>query len=149
MSWAKYEGFHLAKKQGLPCASVSTDGNGTGFDRLTYSHMIAVLNVGAVTGTTPTLDVKVQHATALSGSYADYTPDVIFDNGDTTVTTAKFAQVTDADANTVVKMDVDLAKARRYIRFVKTVGGTQPVFLCSVDALLGQYDRSASPGYSG
>jgi hypothetical protein len=94
-------------------------------------------------GSSPTLDVKIQDSATGSSGWADYTPNVIFANGDTTVTTAKFPQVT---TDGIYKMDVDLSAAKRYIRFVKTVGGSSPQIYVAVHCLLDQIDASNVPG---
>ena len=143
MSWAKYSGYHFVAKVGLtPGAYVTTNGNGSSIDRLTYSHAIATLNVVMNSGTNPTIDVKIQDSADGTTGWADFTPVEIYANGDTTVTTAKFAQVT---TDGISKMDVDLSAAKRYIRFVKTVGGSNPQIYLSVSVLLGQRDGVA-PG---
>ncbi len=137
MSWAKYTGYHLAALQGLAPAAITTDGNGSALDRLHYDHMIAVLNIGAFAS--GTLDVSIQDSSTGSSGWADFTPNVIFANGDTTVTTAKFNQVTTTDANSVVKMDVDLKAAKRYIRFVKTFNSGGGSCTVGVVVLKGEY----------
>ena len=143
MSWAKYSGYHFAAKVGIASgAYITTNGNGVAIDRLTYSHMIATMDVVMNSGTNPTLDVKIQDSADGTTGFADYTPNTVYANGDTTVTTAKFAQVT---TDGITKMDVDLSAAKRYIRFVKTVGGSNPQIYVAVHALLGQRDGTA-PG---
>lgn len=148
MSWAKYSGYHFAMKQGLPPATVTTDGNGTGFDRLGYLHALADLNVGAVSGTSETLDIKVQDSADNSTGWADYVPDVLFANNLATGTTAAFPQLDSTVANSIRKLDIDLGAAKRYIRFVKTVGGTTPSFLCSVGVFLDQRQGTVPGGTS-
>lgn len=142
MSWAKYSGFHFSLVSGIAPATVTTDANGSAIDRLRYSHLMADLNVTVSSGTLPTLDVRVQDSADGSTGWANFTPNVVFDNNLSGVTTAAFPQVTTTG---ISKLDVDLSAAKRYIRFVQTVGGTQPSMIVSVGAWLGQYDRTA-PG---
>jgi hypothetical protein len=144
MSWAKYSGYHFATKVGLPPgAYVTTDGNGSAIDRLTYAHLLTTLNIVVNSGTLPTLDVKIQDSANGSTGWADFVPSVIYANGDQTVTTAKFPQVT---TDGISKMDVDLGNAKRYIRFVKLLGGSSPQIYLSCAVLLDQRDSSDQPG---
>jgi hypothetical protein len=75
-------------------------------------------DVGAVTGTTPTLDGKIQDS-ADNSSFAD-------------VTGYTFAQVT--ASNSLISLNVDTRKVRRYIRYVGTIGGTTPSYTMAVTA---------------
>lgn len=99
-------------------ASVNADGNGTGIDLAGYEGQIAIhQSVGTPTGTTPTLDAKIQH----SSDNAAWTD----------VTGGAFTQVTEAGAQKLVLNRNDL---KRYIRHVVDVSGTTPVFPMSVVA---------------
>ncbi len=138
MSWAKYVGYQLQSKVGLVPASITTDGNGTGFDRLTYSHMLAVANAKVTSGS-GTIVVKVQDSADNSTGWADYSPSVLFDGNATGITTAAFPTIS---TDGIMKLDVDLSAAKRYIRFVKTTASS-PTIVLSVDALLGQRDGTA------
>lgn len=71
-----------------------------------------VLEVGTVSGTTPTLDVKVQDS-ADNSSFAD-------------VTGLAFTQVT-ASTNSQALL-LDTRALRQYIQLVCTIGGTTPSF---------------------
>jgi len=100
-----------------PAAKTAT-ANGTGVDMTGYQGLAAVyLNNGTTTGTTPTLDVKIQDS-ADNSTYAD-------------VTGYTFTQVTAALSNPV-GLTIDTRKVRQYIRAVLTIGGTTPSFTCSV-----------------
>jgi hypothetical protein len=92
--------------------------NGAGVDMLDYEGKAqAILGSAAGTGTSPTLDVKLQDSDDNS-TFAD-------------ITDATFTQVTNAAvANQGIA--VDLAAARRYVRAVATIGGTSPSFSCGV-----------------
>lgn len=144
MSWAKYSGYHFATKIGFaPGAYVTTSANGSAIDRSGYAHLLATQQVVIAGGSSVTEDTSIQDSANGSTGWADYTPDVIYANNDTTVTTAKFPQVT---TDGIAKLDVDLSKAKRYIRFVKTLGGANPQVYVTVDALLDQADRADQPG---
>lgn len=99
-------------------ASITGNGNGTGVDLKDYAGQIAVvLDAGNTAGTTPTLDVKIQDS-ADNSSFAD-------------VTSGAFTQVTTVAS--VQKMVLNKDQLRRYIRVVKTIGGTSsPAYVLSV-----------------
>ena len=142
MSHAKYEGYQLATKVGLPVALVTTDSNGTGFDRLTYSHMLAVANATVNSGTGNVI-ISVQDSADNSTGWANLVPNIVFDNNHASFTTASFPAIS---TDGVKKLDVDLSAAKRYIRFVKTASATgSPSIYLSVVALLGQRDGT-QPG---
>lgn len=144
MSWAKYSGYHFASKVGVAAgAYITTDGNSSAIDRLTYEHMIATANVVMNSGTLPTLDLSIQDSANGSTGWADLTPSYLLGSNDSTVTTAKFPQIT---TDGIYKLDVDLGAAKRYIRFVKTVGGTTPQIYVAVNVLLGMRDSADQPG---
>jgi len=90
--------------------------NGSVIDTLGFSELAIVLYVGALGGTSPTLDVKVQNGSESNGS----------DMAD--VTGASFTQITTAN-----DQDIYIAVIRqsdygsRYYRAVSTIGGTTPV----------------------
>lgn len=143
MSWAKYSGFHFATAVGLAPAAVTTNGNGTGIDRLHYSHLLAVANTTYTSGT-GTLDIKIQDSADNSTGWADLTPTYLFDSNASGITTAAFSQIS---TDGVIKLDVDLGAAKRYIRFVKIASDTgSPSFVVGVVALLGNKEASDQPG---
>lgn len=108
----------------VPMADITASGNGTGFDATDYVGSLAVvLSAKNVAGTNPTLVVKLQDS-ADNSTFAD-------------ITGAVFTTVTDAGtlAATLEKISVNIDSARRYIRAVKTIGGTvSPEFLLSCTA---------------
>jgi len=96
----------------------TSSANGTGLDVSTYEGLALVqLANGTTSGTTPTLDVKIQDSAANS-TFAD-------------VTGYTFTQVTAAlsDPST---LKIDLRNVRQYIRAVATIAGTTPSFACAV-----------------
>ena len=106
--------------------AVTTTGNGSGVDvGNTDSAGTLVVHLGAVSGTSPTLAIKLQEsrnnnsadATGAADAYADISGAVI--------------NLTDANASTIVELRVN-NRSKRYIRAVKTAGGTSPSFTCGV-----------------
>jgi hypothetical protein len=89
---------------------------GTGIDVLHYEGVaLIVLNASAGTGTTPTLDVKLQHSDDNS-TFAD-------------VPAGAFTQVTDVAGTAGVQVKrVNVSDLKRYLRVVGTIAGTTPSF---------------------
>lgn len=89
---------------------------GTGIDVLDYEGVgLVVLNASAGTGTSPTLDVKLQHSDDNS-TFAD-------------VTGAVFTQVTDVAGTAGVRvLKINVPDLKRYLRVVGTIAGTTPSF---------------------
>lgn len=105
----------------FPSAARTSSANGTGVDIADYEGNAAVvLDSAAGTGTSPTLDVKIQDSDDNS-TFAD-------------VVGATFTQVTGAAASQQKKV-IALDKTRKYIRAVATIGGTTPSFTFSVNIL--------------
>ena len=109
----------LAQALGLvlvPATSYDATVEGTGIDVLDYEGVaLAVLNASAGTGTTPTLDVKLQHSDDDS-TYTD-------------VTGGTFTQVTDVAGTAGVQvLKVNVSDLKRYVRVVGTIAGTTPSF---------------------
>lgn len=103
-------------------AAVTTTANQTGVDISTYVGEVAVILTSAAgTGTTPTLDVKLQESDAVGGTYTD-------------ISGAAFTQVTTAAS--VQKINVQVDGLKQFVRVVDTVSGTTPSFTRGV-ALVG------------
>ena len=79
-----------------------------------------ILTSAAGTGSSPTLDVKVQDSDASGGTYGD-------------LSGAAFTQVTDSVSMQVITFSKD--EAKRYIKIVQTVGGSTPSFTFSINGL--------------
>ncbi len=93
---------------------------GSAVDLLGYIGKIKILQiVGTVSGTTPTLDGKIQDSADGSTGWAD-------------VTGATFTQATASDD--VQSIGLDTRAVKRYIRYVGTIGGTTPSFAMGVVA---------------
>lgn len=109
----------LAQATGVelaPAASRTSTLTGTGIDVLEYEGVaLVLLNASAGTGTSPTLDVKLQHSDDDS-TYED-------------VNSSTFSQVTDAAETAGVKvMKLNVSDLKRYLRVVGTIAGTTPSF---------------------
>jgi hypothetical protein len=109
----------LAQATGVelaPAASRTSTLTGTGIDVLEYEGVaLVLLNASAGTGTSPTLDVKLQH----SGDDSTYED----------VTSGAFSQVTDAAETAGVKvMKLNVSDLKRFLRIVGTIAGTTPSF---------------------
>ena len=103
----------------LDPADRSATVNGSAADILDYEgHAAAILQSAAGTGTTPTLDVKLQDSADGSTGWAD-------------ITGAAFTQVGNAAASAQV-LKFNASAVKRHIRAVATVGGTTPLFACAV-----------------
>jgi len=105
-------------------ADVAASAGGLTIDRLGFDDALFVLSTGAVDGTSPTLDVKIQES----------------DDGSTwsDVSGATFTQIT--AANQLATLRVNLAIGRkRYLRIYSTIGGTDtPKVATAVLCLLGK-----------
>jgi len=88
----------------------------TGVDVAAYDgpcHLI-LQSSAATAGTTPTLNVKLQHSDASGSGFAD-------------VTGVAFSEVTDADLTEM--LTVQIGDLKRYVRLVGTIAGTDtPTF---------------------
>lgn len=106
----------------LPIADVTATANGTAVDLQSYAGQIAIVaDVHKVAGTNPTMDLSFEDS-ANNSSFAAISPAVAF------------TQVTTADS--VQKIVVNKDSLRRYLRVVKTIGGTSsPEYYISVKAM--------------
>lgn len=90
---------------------------GTGVSCKGFTHALCVLSVGTVTGTSPTLDVKIQDCATVGGTYAD-------------ITGAAFTQVT-ATPSTATDVQIGIIQLNgknEFLRSLGTIGGTSPSF---------------------
>ena len=105
----------------LGADSRSASANGTGFDLQgsndAEGEAIVILDSEAGTGTSPTLDVKLQES-ANNSDWSD-------------ISGATFTQVTDGGAG-FEKISINVNDTERYLRAVATLGGTSPVFVFGV-----------------
>lgn len=97
----------------------------TGVDIRGYKGgLLFVQSVGTVSGTTPTLDGKLQQSSDNS-TWSD-------------ISGATFTQVTATGSYTAIGIDV--RQTGGYVRYVGTIAGTSPSFTMGV-TLLGQKER--------
>jgi hypothetical protein len=75
----------------------------------------AIQQVGTVSGTSPTLDGKIQESADGSTNWTD-------------ITGATFTQVTASTNNQAITFD----RTKRYVRYIGTIGGTSPSFALAV-----------------
>lgn len=95
--------------------------NGTGVDVSNLEGAaIAILDVTAESGTSPTLDVKLQECDTQGGTYTD-------------VVGGAFTQVTTVSG--LQKLAVDITMTKKFLRAAGTAGGTSPVYGWGVQLL--------------
>lgn len=106
----------------LAMSARSVSENGTGADMRDYiGKGKVILDAALGSGTTPTLNVKLQHSDD-DGSTDTYTD----------ITDGDFDEVTGAAGNGVQEKEIDLDAVRRYVRAVATIAGTNyPTFSCN------------------
>lgn len=114
----------LEKLQLFSCvatAAVTSTATSAAIDLKEYDGDVSlILTSAAGTGSSPTLDVKVQDSDASGGTYSD-------------LSGAAFTQVTDSASMQVITFSKD--EAKRYIKIVQTVGGSTPSFTFNINAL--------------
>lgn len=114
----------LEKLQLFSCvanAAVTSTATSAAIDLKEYDGDVSlILTSAAGTGSSPTLDVKVQDSDESGGTYGD-------------LTGAAFTQVTDSASMQVITFSKD--EAKRYIKLVQTVGGSTPSFTFSINGL--------------
>ena len=99
-------------------ASVTATATSSAIDLKEFDgDVLLVLNCAAGTGSSPTLDIKVQDSDETGGTYGD-------------LSGAAFTQVTDAAS--VQTLEVNKDECKRFIKLVQTVGGSSPVFVYGV-----------------
>ena len=105
----------ITRKDSFVPAVRTTSGEGEGVDlQEAEGNVFASIHVGAVSGTNPTLDVKMQESD----------DDVTYSD----IVGAVFAQIT--LANQVA--DLTFKRAKRFVKAVATIAGTTPSFASAV-----------------
>lgn len=103
---------------GQPAVRTATFSSGW-LDIRDYEGQIAIGQaVGTVTGTSPTLDGKIEDADDISGT------------GAADLSAASFGQVT--TSSNMQKLVLDAGRSRGFIRYTGTIGGTSPSFPMAV-----------------
>lgn len=103
----------------------TTSVNGSAVDTKGYNSAAVLLEVGAVSGTSPTLNVKIQESTDGSTGWTD-------------IPGAAFTQVTAADNSQILRVEGIGTSRKRYLRAVATIAGTSPSFTLAAVVLLGR-----------
>ena len=103
--------------------TLTASSNGTGVDTQGYLQGMVVLETGLVSGTSPTMSVKLQESDDNS-TFVD-------------IAGAVFATVTASNNSQVLRIrELNVAR-KRYLRAVATIGGTTPSFSTGVEFLIG------------
>lgn len=111
----------LTVTAGVATAAVTSTATSSAIDLLEYDgDILLVLDSAAGTGSSPTLDVKVQNSDASSGTYTD-------------ISGATFTQVTGSASMQTLVISKD--SAERYIKIVQTIGGSTPSFTYSINLI--------------
>lgn len=112
-------------------AKTATFSEGARVDIRGFNDALLVFSIGAITGTTPTLSLQIEHGDASDGSDA------------TNITGA-----VEASWTTVVPQvaHLNLRGLKRYLSCTGTVGGTTPSFLIGVHVILYNPTDSADSG---
>tara|TARA_Y100001951_G_scaffold99799_1_gene102280 strand:+ start:321 stop:704 length:384 start_codon:yes stop_codon:yes gene_type:complete len=102
-------------------ASVTATATSSAIDLKEFDgDVILVLNCAAGTGSSPTLDIKVQDSDETGGTYGD-------------LSGATFTQVTTSASLQTLEVNKD--ECKRFIKIVQTVGGSSPVFVYGVSLI--------------
>lgn len=107
------------KKHLVPSAARTVSGNSEWFDNPNGDALLSFLNVTAASGTTPTLNVKIQGEDPNDGA--------AYDVG------SVHAQLTAAGRNTLMLLPISSFLPARW-RYAWTIGGTTPSFTFSLSA---------------
>lgn len=100
----------------LVAAARTTTGNGAAVDLVeSMGPCFGLLNLGAVAGTAPTLDVKFQESDTSGGTFTDI-PGAVFPQQN-------------AQNKTLA---VNFNRTKRFVRAVATIGGSTPSFTFAV-----------------
>ena len=102
-------------------ASVTATATSSAIDLKEFDgDVLLVLNCAAGTGSSPTLDIKVQDSDETGGTYGD-------------LSGATFTQVTTSAS--VQTLEVNKDECKRFIKIVQTVGGSSPVFVYGISLI--------------
>ena len=114
-----------------PKDHVTSPTNGVAVENGVKGHgdALITLRIGDVTGTTPTLDVKIQESADGSTGWTDVLDPSVPANANDAV----FSQKTDANADSVFVGSINMEVRKKFLRAVITIGGTStPTFGCVV-----------------
>jgi len=102
--------------------TATASANGTGVDTIGYQDAMLTLEVGTVSGTSPTLAIKLQESDDNS-SFSD-------------VTGATLTTVTATGNSQIMRISNLNTTRKRYLRAVATIGGTTPSFASLITDML-------------
>lgn len=110
--------------------TLTASADGVAVDTQGYGEGVVLLDVGAASGTTPTLNVKIQECATSGGTFVD-------------VSGKTFTEVTAANKAEKIKIDLQakVGARKRYVRAVATIAGTNPSFALSCLILMNQNTR--------
>ena len=112
----------LLKTSLLPPGRLTVTVNGTGVNVSEFQDFVKlVLMTESVSGAGRTMDIEITDGLTLGGSYASLVPAV------------NFTQVTTADSEQEINLNVD--RARPFIRAEVTIAGTTPIFETSLSMI--------------
>jgi hypothetical protein len=113
--------------------------NSNSVDLSKFERCLAILDIGAVTGTSPTFDAKWQE----SPDNSTFTDVAGFSNlSITTITTAN-------QTKTMEIRPSQLSAGKRYVRVAVTIGGTSPSFTCAVLLIGGEAHQKPASANDG
>ena len=111
----------LTVTAGVATAAKTSTATSSAIDLLEFDgDILLVLDSAAGTGSSPTLDIKIQDSDASSGTYGD-------------LSGATFTQVTGSASMQTLVINKD--SAERYIKIVQTIGGSTPSFTFSINLI--------------
>jgi hypothetical protein len=103
----------------LPPGRLTVTVNGTGVDVSELQDMVKlILMAESVSGASRTLDIEITDGLTLAGAYASLVPPI------------NFVQVTTADSEQ--ELDINIERARNFIRAEVTITGTTPIYETSL-----------------
>lgn len=104
-----------------------TTTNGTAVDTQNATEILVFLDVGVIAGTTPTVDVVIEHSDTSGGTYA-------------AITGATFTQITTSNDDNTYEGRIEAHGVKRWIRAAATSAGTMTsgVVSCGFALLAGR-----------
>lgn len=119
------ENYKVFNLLGLQTLTTTTSGTGVAITPEMLDDAMIILSVGAVSGTSPTLNVTIQTSDLVGGTYT---------------TVATFGEVTTANKIGSVGASFDgknsNGEEQKFVRAVATLAGTSPSFLLGISMLV-------------
>ena len=112
----------------IHAAAQTASFNSSSVDLSKFERCLAILDIGAVSGTSPTFDAKWQE----SSDNSTFTDVAGFSN-------LSITQITTANQTKTMEIRASqMSAGKRYVRVAVTLGGTSPSFTCAVVLLGGE-----------